>query len=604
MSGPTVANHGLGVATTTSAHDAVAGPPDVCLDPPKKTPAPFPNVAPTDRATEHTTPKTKFQEGPVVRVGDAIGPPTDPAHPNTGGGVVSGTYREEARADKGSPEIRTEGKPPTRTTDTTSQNHGNTTGALVAAPSPADLAAAAAEALKTCSYKESTIKCSHQAVTKKAKIKVKRGDTVTIDAKRINAKVAGAAPACHAPPHMKWHIVRTGGLDNLGAALPPKTGDLTGDKLVLGSDWTGPGAAQLSVTGGMTDTWNQQALGNAANQAETFAQSNARVRGADRPNSADYSQAITDTNKRAEDWKAQDAKIAGAQKAAHLVLNVARFANEWRADRNPVRIQVTGAACSGGCSYEILGYPPNKFEFKYELEAFKSGAKTLSRYMGPIKTIGKLGGIEVDNQVVCPGGDFEFSVTFEWEEVDYDIARKATFEMKGLLFKWDFDIGVPIANLLQLIPIPGAAVLARALNWLIKLVGEAKFGFHITIGVSFSAGFSCQWSESKGWEWSVNLLSFPIEFNVYFYVRFHIELLGQLGHLEGRGGIKAEPTIQLEMDASGSHLGNGDFKFSCYGTVNVVVNTWLYKVNEALEFKPAGWDISVPKTRWLTSVKN
>lgn len=452
MSGAKVSNHDLGVATKTSGHEAHAGPPDVCLDPSKKVPSPHPNIAPTSRATEHTTGKTKFQEGQVVRVGDAIGPQSDPAHPDLGGGVVSQTYRFEARAGKGSPEIRAESKPPTRTTDTTTQNHANTTGKMVIPASPNSLADAADDALKTCSYEKSTIKCSHKSAVKLAQILVLRGDTITIVANRINAKKSGDAVACHQPTHMKWRVLRTGGLDRLGNALPKKDEEKTGDTLTLDEAWTGPGEAILGgkvghTDGGLSTTMSDSAKQRLIDQKNTFAQSNAVVRGASRVENQDgrlaYQQIapIKAANAQA------DLSLNNARRLAHVAIDVARFAREWRADQNPVRIQITGAACSGGVSYEVIAYPPHSFEFKFPLDKFRSVGRTFGRAMGVIGKIGKLGGVEVENSLQCPGSDFDVTITFKWEEIDgataYDIQRSGGISIGGTFFKWTFDIGVP-----------------------------------------------------------------------------------------------------------------------------------------------------------------
>lgn len=616
MSNPKVANHGLGVATKTSGHEAHAGPPDICLDPKKTVPSPHPNIAPTDRATEHTSGKTKFQDGQVVRVGDAIGPQSDPGHTDTGGGVTSQTYRFEARAGKGSDEIRAEAKPPARTTDDTKQNHGNTTGKLIIPANPNSLADADDDAKKSCSYAESTIKCAHQAAVKKSQILVHRGDTITLVAKRKNAKKVGAAIACHQPQHMKWRVVRTGGYDRLGIELPKLDQEKVGDTLVLDHSWTGPGEAMFAGTmfegaatfgtGGMTSTMRADQLQRSADQATRIAERTAARRGADRPSGADYQRGIAVTERVNAGMQARDDRTAGIQRAGQTVLLGARIAREWRADLNPVRIQITGAACSGGVSYEVVCYPPHSFEYKFPLDALKKIGKTLEKTMKVVKVLGRLGGVEVETLAVCPGHDWEFTISFKWEEATghYDIKRVAGFAFSGTLFKWDFDIGVPIANMLQLIPVPGTALLARALNWLIKLVGEAKFGFHITISIGIKTGFTCSWCHATGWEWSISLLTFPIEFNIYFYVLFHVEFVGQLGHLEGRGGFRAAPVIGIEADASGLHIGNEKFTVGCYGTINVIVNTLLYKCNEPLEFQPEALKGDVEKTRWFTMIKN
>jgi len=111
-----VTNEGKGITTKTSDHTYISGPPDVCWDPPQAVQVPHVNHVKTDKAVEHTSGKTLFQNGNVVRVSEAL-EPSDPDHGDNGGGggVTSKTYRKEARATKGSPNVRAEGKAPART---------------------------------------------------------------------------------------------------------------------------------------------------------------------------------------------------------------------------------------------------------------------------------------------------------------------------------------------------------------------------------------------------------------------------------------------------------------------------------------------------------
>src|ERR1041385_6965298 len=106
------------------------GATDVCFNPPKTATAPFPNQAPNAVATTHSTQKTQGQGGPFIRQGDKVGPPSDPAHPNTGGGAnaAGNPYRQDAVGQKGSPNMRVEGTPPNRLKDPTTQNGTNTNG--------------------------------------------------------------------------------------------------------------------------------------------------------------------------------------------------------------------------------------------------------------------------------------------------------------------------------------------------------------------------------------------------------------------------------------------------------------------------------------------
>src|SRR5687768_5498329 len=151
--GAKVTNEGKGVTSKTSEHTYISGLPGVCWDPTVTVQVPHVNHVTTDKAVEHTSGKTLFQNGNVVRVGEAL-EPSDPAHGDTGagGGVTSHTYRKEARATKGSPSVRAEGKAPARTDDPTTQNHGNTTGTVKQTVSPEELTDNPEEFLKRCSH--------------------------------------------------------------------------------------------------------------------------------------------------------------------------------------------------------------------------------------------------------------------------------------------------------------------------------------------------------------------------------------------------------------------------------------------------------------------
>ncbi len=129
--GDTVSNQGRTVVHKGSSHTAIATSPDVCKVPPG-IPVPFENTLPAARITALATVSTLIQGNPICIQGTMIGPPSDAAHAGVMGGVGSGTYRQEAVATSWSPDVFAEAKAVVREKDTTTQNHGNTTGMLVA----------------------------------------------------------------------------------------------------------------------------------------------------------------------------------------------------------------------------------------------------------------------------------------------------------------------------------------------------------------------------------------------------------------------------------------------------------------------------------------
>jgi hypothetical protein len=238
-------NHKLGIATTTTDHLArTLAPSDVCFDPNKKVTAPFPNQVPTKRATEHSSQKSQITEGLVVRVGDAIGPDSDAAHGFSGGGIVSGTYRKEARCIKGSPDVFVENKLIARATDPTTQNHGNTSGAITEPTADGLLAALEARKLARCTLNELKAVCTDNGrEDRNGLLEVVYGDSVKLTAKRVNATEPGQGAVCPPPPgsHLKtkFVLVRTG-------KLPEKKDTKVGvDEITLSAaDWIGQATAK------------------------------------------------------------------------------------------------------------------------------------------------------------------------------------------------------------------------------------------------------------------------------------------------------------------------------------------------------------------------
>jgi hypothetical protein len=127
----TVSNQNRTVVHKGSTHTAVATEPDVCKVPPG-IPTPFENTVPSTRLTSNTTTQTFIQNNVICIQGTYIGPLSDSAHAGVLGGVTSSTYRMEAEATSWSRDVLAEGKGVVRTNDTTTQNHGNTSGIVVA----------------------------------------------------------------------------------------------------------------------------------------------------------------------------------------------------------------------------------------------------------------------------------------------------------------------------------------------------------------------------------------------------------------------------------------------------------------------------------------
>ena len=102
MTKPAVTNQELMIATTNSGLvEVTTGADDECKLPSMADPKPFWNYGKLSEATEHSSERTCFADGLVIRVGDAVGPLTHPEHPPHIMRGKGGPYRQEARATAG-----------------------------------------------------------------------------------------------------------------------------------------------------------------------------------------------------------------------------------------------------------------------------------------------------------------------------------------------------------------------------------------------------------------------------------------------------------------------------------------------------------------------
>ena len=601
----TVTNQDLGVTTKTSGHEAqTTGATDVNFDPPKKKPSPHPNAAPTANATQHTTDKTKFEGGNVVRVGDAV-TPSNPAHPDSGGGVVSGTYRKEARATKGSPDVRAEAKPPARTTDPTTQNHANTTGKMSPPGSGATISALPDDHKKRCSYDTSTIKCDHGPAVTLKQIDVWRGDNIIVSAKRKNAKEPGKDPACSEPPHMKWHVTRTGGLDAFGAAQPPKTEDFTGDTLTLPGEWTGS-SGQFGLDGNQNLAESKSAKQYLVDQKNAFAQSNAAIRGSTKVEGQDTRLAYQQVKGRMDQIRADnDGKLNALRTGAKLALNAAQFYNAWRAHQNPPKLVISGAACSGAISYEVHGYPNGKYTFEIPLDGMQKAGRWMSKAMTVVTSVGKLANIQVENSLQCPGPGASVGIGFQWKEDDggsYKICREAEIQLAGQLLAWAFEVKVPLTNFLAIIPVAGPTV-AGWVGWALQKLGvDASIGIGVNIGVSLATSVAFKWTKADGWKFdNYAPAKIPIDFKFYVFARIKLR---DWVHIEGRAAVEADPAFALEKNDQGLHLQSSDFMIRVGFSGVIHVDLGLYTFHEAGTWYPESWTCRVPKKNLWTIMSN
>jgi lysozyme family protein len=123
------------IATKGTLHVAFATWPDMCKVPAlNMMPFPFPNWVLSKKLTKGATTKSFIADFPVWTSIGELGPPSEPAHFGTGGGVTSGTYRDVAMATSYSKDVFFEGNAAVRLNDTTTQNKANTTGLVLYGP--------------------------------------------------------------------------------------------------------------------------------------------------------------------------------------------------------------------------------------------------------------------------------------------------------------------------------------------------------------------------------------------------------------------------------------------------------------------------------------
>ncbi len=148
-------NQNLVIATSGTNHVATQTAPDVDRLPPG-TPAPFPNFVSSNLNGAGKSANTTIKGQEITLLRTKMGPPSDPGHAGVAKGVKSNTYRKEAQATQGSPDVIVEGDPVVRTGDPTTQNAGNTKGSMVGSSHAASADAQATPKKKKCQIDEFT----------------------------------------------------------------------------------------------------------------------------------------------------------------------------------------------------------------------------------------------------------------------------------------------------------------------------------------------------------------------------------------------------------------------------------------------------------------
>jgi hypothetical protein len=106
----------------------------MCLPKGKKTPKPYDNWVESTSLKQGATETALIHDAPVWTSAGQLGPDSDPPHKGSDGGLISKTYRGEAKPLSYAPDVNFEGNRAVRTEDLTSQNHANTVGRVLERP--------------------------------------------------------------------------------------------------------------------------------------------------------------------------------------------------------------------------------------------------------------------------------------------------------------------------------------------------------------------------------------------------------------------------------------------------------------------------------------
>ncbi len=615
MTKPAVTNQELMIATTNSGLvEVTTGADDECKLPSMADPKPFWNYGKLSEATEHSSERTCFADGLVIRVGDAVGPLTHPEHPPHIMRGKGGPYRQEARATAGAPNVFVEDKQPARFTDPTTQNKVNCEGIVFDLARTQELEKMLAEKLKRCSLKTDKIVCDHGreiSVGDVRELEVVDDCGITLEAERINAVESGD-PVCRvAPRHTEWVIHRHKTL-----LLSERKETKEGDSHYLDESWLGqwelPGVSAKS--GDKNDSFKKDPvrgktkdddLKEGYNKKEAVERLKNEFRGKDPDNpkpgkgpsgvsgreaqkmaTAEYKkrqEEATQRVKEAKELKETRRRAYAAMNAGAQILNLGQVLRVYFWDRYPTKIDIASQACTGGFQSNVKVYPSNEAEFKlgpaeYELSGLKAAFTAIERWArflnGFMQKLG-LGAIEIKLLE-----DPEVGFKCKWKELTRDAPipgkkkHQCNLELKGSvgikrIIGFKVEIPVPIGAILS--PFTGGA--SAALEKFLR-----KFGLEIGcgVGITLDVGVEAALDLNEYWEpKSAGVLRLKVEFQFYLYARARY---GSRFNLEIRATAKWSPTLsRLTFNRDELFyfwLDKGDIRLGMSGFFYVSVLWW------------------------------
>ncbi len=384
----TVSNHDLAVVTKGTDHLATTqGATDVCFDPPKLVPAPYEHFVPSTQLGAGQTTKTMIVGQPIVTKVGVIEPPAN-GHAGVGGGVASGTYNDNARPTGSSPDVKAEGNLVVRSTDPTTQNSANTTGAFTPPQLKPTLDDDKGKQLDRCTIVKVIGVCAGKGEGHGRELdfppnarrtgdgyylEVLSEDTVTLTATRENAIQKGG-PVCPPTLHTKWVVNRSGGGEpELHKEFPNQ------DKLELDSSWFKLNALdpKLSRKKDITDSQKakveeearkavpvdareQEVMDRKANIA---AGGDDKGIGASKRHYADQREALRAPEREKLTRKVNKENEATFKYRFGAAATLVKLYLMWKYLEDPMTLQINALACSGAKNVTLKSFPVDKIEF-------------------------------------------------------------------------------------------------------------------------------------------------------------------------------------------------------------------------------------------------
>ena len=620
----TVSNHDLAVVTKGTDHLATTqGPTDVCFDAPKKVPAPYEHFVPSTQLGEGQTTKTMIVGQPIVTKVGVIEPPAN-SHAGVGGGVVSGTYNDKARPTGSSPDVAAEGNKVVRSTDPTTQNSANTTGAFTPPTLKPTLDAARNAQLDRCTIVKVEGVCAGEGDGHGRKLdfppnakregdgyylEVLCKDTVTLTATRENAIQKGG-PVCPPATHTTWVIDRSGG----GEEGRKET--ITGkDVLVLDASWFKLKKFEeikLNAKTFMTDAQKakvdeeaKKAVPVDAREQEVIdRKANIAAGGEDKGIGASKRQYAAQREaarapERDKLTKEQQATNASTMKYAVSAANTAAALYlMWKYQENPVTLQIAELACSGAKNTTLKSFPVDKIEFDMFSEKIVANVARL-KAMADI--------VEKFSETLSKGRcKFKFlegpnlKLAVQYKELMHDGKGVVKSQCNR---SWELSIGfekfveitaefkMPLLNFLGLLGAAAAALAER-------FGAEGDLYFKIVFVVSPKMAGS--WDEYN--EWTMDGFSFEVKLtfelgvNIKFgkYVEFKAYAYAKCS-LSGK-----DPRCLKEELINFAVEGEIQFGVKAIASVNV----WGFSYDSPdWEYKPEWAKFSIPKDTRMGIVK-